>query len=148
LRYPGYSGGGLKNLSNVSQIHHLNFLVRDLAAARRQYTARLGLEFGADEVLKPRGVVTCRAKLGATWIVLVQPLDPHNEIGRRLERQGEGVFLVSFAVDDLDAERAAHPELGPARHGLENWRVADFPNDAQQTTVIQLCATSPTNRSV
>jgi methylmalonyl-CoA/ethylmalonyl-CoA epimerase len=83
--------------------------------------------------------VTRRARLGATWLVLVQPLDPANPIGQRLARHGEGVFLLSFAVDDLDAALASGLALGPERVGLDGWRVADLTALSGETTILQLC---------
>jgi methylmalonyl-CoA/ethylmalonyl-CoA epimerase len=126
-------------MSRVSSIHHVNYLVRDLGAAVARFASELGLEFGPEQALRERGVVTRRARVGATWLVLVQPLDLANPIGQRLTRHGEGVFLLSFAVDDLDAALASGLALGPERLGLDGWRVADLAGLSGETTVLQLC---------
>jgi methylmalonyl-CoA/ethylmalonyl-CoA epimerase len=126
-------------MSRVSSIHHVNYLVLDLGEAAARFTRELGLEFEPEQALSERGVVTRRARLGATWLVLVQPLDLANPIGQRLTRHGEGVFLLSFAVNDLDAALASGLALGPERLGLEGWRVADLTGLSGETTVLQLC---------
>ena len=126
-------------MSRVSSIHHVNFLVRDLGEAAARFARELGLEFGPEQTLTARGVVTRRARLGATWLVLVQPLDPTSPPGQRLTRYGEGVFLLSFAVDDLDVALASGVALGPERRGLDGWRVADLTGLSGETTVVQLC---------
>lgn len=126
-------------MSRVSSIHHVNYLVRDLGEAAARFSRELGLEFGPEQALRERGVVTRRARLGATWLVLVQPLDLANPIGQRLTRHGEGVFLLSFAVDDLDAALASGAALGPERRGLDGWRVSDLTSLSGATTVLQLC---------
>ncbi len=58
------------------RIHHLNFLVRDLAAAITDYE-RLQLGPFIVDPLPARGVRTARAQLGDSWLVLVQPTDEH-----------------------------------------------------------------------
>ena len=115
-----------------NRIHHINFLVRDLQPAVERYRALLAFEEVQFEDLPARGVKTARFKLGETWIVLVQPVDPTGIPARRLEEQGEGFFLISYAVDDLDeatdlAIRAGVSVLGhKVREGLSDWQVRDL----------------------
>jgi methylmalonyl-CoA/ethylmalonyl-CoA epimerase len=133
----------------ISGVHHVNILVRDLAEARVRYARLLGLEFGEPVELPARGALTARARAGATWIVLVQPTRPDGVPGRRLAERGEGLFLLSLAVDDLGAEVAAAAQRGArfaadgARRGLDGWSVIDF--DPAQTggLELQLCAEAP-----
>ena len=53
-----------------------------------------------------------------------------------LKEQGEGVFLISFGVDDLEDTRAklvakgAIDEFATVRDGLQNWRGIDLDPDA------------------
>ena len=52
--------------------------------------------------------------------------------GRHLRDHGEGFFLMSFGVDDLDqavaelAQRGALPSDSKTRSGILDWRVADL----------------------
>lgn len=126
-------------MSRVSSIHHVNYLVHDLEASAARFGAELGLQFEAAVLLQPRGVATRRTRIGATWLVLVQPLDATSPIGRRLADQGEGVFLLSFGVDDLDKFRAAAGRLGEERRGLDDWRVADLAGRPGDSTILQVC---------
>lgn len=115
----------------LKHIHHINFLVRDLDDAVARYRAMFGVEDWTYGELEARGVRTARFPAGETWVVLVQPVDPAGEPAQRLREQGEGCFLVSFAVDDLDtavaAVRAGGGEMSAAgrRRGLEGWPVED-----------------------
>ncbi len=126
-------------MSRVRSIHHVNFLVKDLGASAARFSVELGLEFGAEELLPERGVATRRVKIDGTWLVLVQPLDANNPIGRRLAEKGEGVFLLSFGVDSLDAMREPSTSLGAERRGLDGWRVADLAGLPGDSTVLQVC---------
>ena len=125
-------------------VHHINFLVADLDAAIERYKELFGLDSIEIESLPDRGVITGRFKLGDVWIVLVQPLDEESEPARVLREQGEGIFLISFAVDKLDdAKRSlvsegAIDESAESRGGLLNWRVIDLNPEAVFGAAIQL----------
>ena len=128
----------------LTGVHHINFLVADLDAAIERYKSLFGLESIEIEPLPERGVVTGRFELGGVWIVLVQPVDDESEPARVLRQQGEGIFLVSFAVDDLDganeelvAKGAINGSAIP-RDGLLNWRVIDLDPQAVFGAAIQL----------
>ena len=126
----------------VRSLHHINFVVRDINAAKMRFAAQLGLEFGASEELPARGVVTVRARLAETWIVLVQPVTSAGVVAGRLAAHGEGVFLLSFAVPDLEQARTLFPQLGHTRTGLDGWQVADLPHavaNRAEPVVLQLC---------
>jgi len=111
------------------RIHHLNFIVRDLAAAVPAWEQLLGMPVSSRDHLEGRGVDIARFRLGSAWLVLVQPVRPGTAPARHLEEHGEGFFLVSFGVDSLDAERERLGEAwfdGPVREGLDDWHIRDL----------------------
>ena len=85
----------------LHSIHHVNFRVRDLDTAVARWRKILDLDCETRESLPGRGVDTARFRVGVTWLVLVQPTNPDSVPGLHLEEHGEGVFLLSFGVDDL-----------------------------------------------
>ncbi len=113
-------------------VHHINFVVADIAAAVEAYQNMLGLGPFEYEELPERGVSTARARVGDAWIVLVSPHDEDSIAGRHLKDHGEGFFLMSFGVDDLAqavaelAQRGAMPIDSTARSGILGWRVVDL----------------------
>ncbi len=125
-------------------VHHINFLVADLDAAVLRYQDLFDIDPLTIESLPERGVRTARFKLSGVWIVLVQPVDEQSEPMRHLRQHGEGLYLVSFAVDDLDAateDLAAKSAINKAtksREGLKGWRVIDLEPDAVFGALIQL----------
>ncbi|MDC3332827.1 VOC family protein [bacterium] len=129
----------------VQRIHHINFLVKDLLAGIKCYQQLLGLgEFIIDD-LPGRGVKTARIALGEQWLVLVQPVDMNGIPGKHLREHGEGFFLISYHVDDLDSavERVIDHDSSmtsdAARKGLENWQVWDINSADTFGVQIQLC---------
>jgi len=122
----------------VTDIHHINFLVRDLEAAIPKWEQILGRSIDRRDRLDGRNVDLAQFLVDGTWIVLVQPTGP-GVPADHLEANGEGFFLLSFGVDSLDAEtRRIGVELlqGEERAGLDDWRVQDL--DRGQTFGAQL----------
>ena len=117
---------------NLTHVHHVNLLVRDLESAKRAYRAKFNIDF-VDESLPSRGVLTSRFRIGESWLVLIQPI-AEGEPMRQLRARGEGLFLLSLGV--AQAEDAAlasfHDDSHTAsaflevRDGISGWRIADF----------------------
>lgn len=125
-------------------VHHINFLVADLDTAVARYKDLFGIQRMEVESLPARGVRTARFDLNGVWIVLVQPVDDDCEPMRHLRQHGEGFFLVSFAVDDLDeatqklAGKGAISQSTKPREGLQGWRVIDLDPAAVFGAAMQL----------
>ena len=119
----------------LKNIHHLNFVVADLDAAMLRYQDGLGLGPFLRDDLPDRGVSTARVRIGEVWIVLVSPQRDDCDVARYLAAHGEGFFLMSFGVDDLDqaigelARRGT--EAGAKRAGLSDWQVADLDTESR-----------------
>ena len=132
----------------ITGVHHINLLVRDLEAGMAKWRDQLGVcEFEIDE-LPGRGVRTARFRAGPTWIVLVQPVAP-GEPQRVLEEQGEGLFLLSLSVDDLDravdvVRSGGGSTTSPQpRSGLDDWRIIDLSPESICQGRIQLTDSEP-----
>lgn len=119
----------------VRNFHHINFIVKDLDAAVERYQRSLGLGKPIIGELSHRGVRIARFMVGETWLLLVQPTRADSVPGRFLEEHGEGPFLFSFGVDDMD-DAVASVEAGGARmldaeprQGLDDWSIKDLDPD-------------------
>ena len=112
----------------VKGIHHINFIVRDLAEAIPVWERILGRPVTRRDRLEQRNVALANFDLGGTWVVLVQPTGP-GVPADHLTTYGEGFFLMSLGVDSLDAECARVGEAmlaGDRRAGLDDWTVQDL----------------------
>jgi len=115
----------------LKSVHHINLLVRDLDIAVERYRNAFAIQEFIFAELPDRGVRTARFKAGQSWIVLVQPTDPNGVPGVHLAEHGEGLFLLSLEVDDLDPAVEACTAAGAVvsserRKGLEDWEVVDL----------------------
>jgi methylmalonyl-CoA/ethylmalonyl-CoA epimerase len=119
-------------MSVLKCIHHINFIVADLDTAVEAYRGMLGLGPFEYEELTGRGVATARVRIGDVWLVLVSPRSKDSPAASYLEAHGEGFFLMSFGVDNLEqamvelARRGALPADSAARIGILDWQVADL----------------------
>lgn len=119
-------------MSILKCIHHINFIVADLDSAVDAYQRTLGLGPFEYEELAERDVATARVRVGDAWIVLVSPRSKDSPVADYLETHGEGFFLMSFGVDNLEQAMAELTGKGslPAdtkpRTGILGWQVADL----------------------
>jgi methylmalonyl-CoA/ethylmalonyl-CoA epimerase len=139
---------GIKVMSTVNSIHHINFVVRDLAPQVEYFQTLLQCEPIFDD-LPARQVKTARFCLSGIWIVLVQPISSEGEVARILAERGEGLFLLSLNVDSLDqsienlSQQSIYPDNRGKRKGLENWLVQDLDCPSALGPVLQLCQLIP-----
>ena len=117
---------------DLTHVHHVNLLVRDIESAKRAYRAKFNIDF-IDESLPSRGVLTSRFRVGESWLVLIQPI-AEGEPMRQLRERGEGLFLLSLGVAQAEDAVPAHfhddshsaDALSEVRDGISGWRIADF----------------------
>jgi len=128
----------------IRGVHHINFLVRDLDSAIERHERLLGVRVERIDELPERGVRVARFRAGETWIALVQPV-AEGEPMRQLREHGEGFFLVSYSVDDVETAAARVREAGGRttsavpRRGLDRWRVIDIDPAGLDGISVQLC---------
>ena len=131
-------------MSTVNSIHHINFVVRELAP-QVEYLRTLLQSEPIIEDLPNRQVKTARFCLSGVWIVLVQPLSTEGEVAQILAKRGEGLFLLSLNVDSLDAsleklsQQGINSDNKGKREGLDNWRVQDLDCPNALGPILQLC---------
>lgn len=86
----------------LKAIDHICFAVRDLAKARIPYEHDLGLEPALEYTSKKEGIKVVRYYVGEVAVELMEPTSPDTDVGRFIEKKGEGFFLISYRVDDAE----------------------------------------------
>jgi methylmalonyl-CoA/ethylmalonyl-CoA epimerase len=84
-----------------THIEHIGVAVKDMKAAIRYYEEVLGLTCYAIEEVKDQRVRTAFFRVGETKIELLESTDPEGPVGKFIEKRGEGVHHIAFAVKDL-----------------------------------------------
>lgn len=84
-----------------TKIDHICLAVRDLDAARRVYEDVLGLELACTYVAESEKIHVARYYIGEVALELMESTSPDGEVAKFIKRQGEGVFLISYQVEDV-----------------------------------------------
>lgn len=85
-----------------THIEHIGIAVKDLAASIRYYEEVLGLKCYAIEEVSDQKVKTAFFQVGQTKIELLETTDPEGPIGKFIEKRGEGLHHVAFAVKGVE----------------------------------------------
>ena len=112
------------------RIDHVGVAVEDLDAAVTLYEQSFKMPVAHRETVESQGVEAVLLDVGEGHVELLRPLGPDTAVGRFLERSGEGLHHVAYAVEDIDSTldelRSAGLELidDEARVGIRGSRVA------------------------
>ncbi len=129
----------------MKKIEHIGIAVRDLAKANALFAALLGREHYKVEEVVSEGVKTSFFEMGESKIELLAATGPDSPIARFLEKRGEGVHHIAFAVDDIRAEMRRLAEAGfqplqeEPRLGADGKWVAFFHPKTTAGVLIELC---------
>ncbi len=83
-------------------LDHVGIAVTDLDAALDGYRRRYRVEPLYRETVEAQGVEEAMIPVGGSFVQLLQPLDPDTPVGRFIDRQGEGLHHLAFAVASID----------------------------------------------
>jgi methylmalonyl-CoA epimerase len=93
-------------------IDHVGIAVVDADAAAGTFRTLLGLDATEAESLGAQQVRVCFVPVGAPNLELLSPLERGTAVDRFIQKRGEGMHHVCFAVDDLRQELARLREAG------------------------------------
>lgn len=85
-----------------SHIEHIGIAVNSLEESIPYYEKVLGLKCYAIEEVKDQKVKTAFFKVGDTKIELLESTDPEGPIGKFIEKKGQGIHHIAFAVADVN----------------------------------------------
>jgi len=88
----------------MEKIEHLGIAVRDLEKAKTLYSSLLNTGCYKEEEVKSQGVTTAFFKSGPNKIELLAATNDSSPIAKFIEKKGEGIHHVAFAVDDIRSE--------------------------------------------
>jgi len=113
-----------------SHIEHIGIAVKSLDEAIPFYEKMLGSKCYSIEEVKDQKVKTAFFKIGQTKIELLESTDPEGPIGKYVEKRGEGIHHIAFAVEDIETHLKEAEESGirlidqQARKGAEGLDIA------------------------
>lgn len=91
-------------MENLKKIEHLGIAVENLEQSEILFQKLTGSAPYKREAVESEGVVTSFFKSGPNKIELLAATSEDSPIAKFLEKRGEGIHHVAFAVDDIEGE--------------------------------------------
>ncbi|MBR5056851.1 MAG: methylmalonyl-CoA epimerase [Bacteroidales bacterium] len=130
----------------LTHIEHLGIAVNSLEEAIPYYENVLGLKCYAIEEVADQKVRTAFFKIGQTKLELLEPTCPESTIAGFIEKRGEGIHHMAFAVADGVANALAEVEEKGVRlidkaprRGAEGLDIAFLHPKSTKGVLTELC---------
>ena len=95
-----------------THIEHIGIAVKSLDEAIPFYEKMLGTACYAIEEVKDQKVKTAFFMVGQTKIELLESTDPEGPIGKFIEKRGEGIHHIAYAVENIESHLKEAEEEG------------------------------------
>lgn len=131
---------------NISHIEHIGIAVKSIEESKKYYEEVLGLTCYSVEEVADQKVKTAFFMVGDTKIELLESTSPEGPIGKYIERKGEGIHHIAFAVPDTTAalEKAAEKGIQlvdkVSRKGAEGLNIGFLHPKSTHGVLTELCS--------
>ena len=98
----------------ATRIDHIAVVVKDLAAAVATYQHNFELEKAGGGAVPVLGIQNAFLQIGDAQVELMTPTSATGPVAEFLDQRGEGMYLLSLEVEDLD-EAVTHLQDTGAR---------------------------------
>jgi len=130
----------------MNYIDHIGIAVRSLDESIPFYESLLGTNCYGIEYVEDQFVKTAFFLVGQTKIELLESTDPEGPLGNFIEKKGEGIHHIAFAVDNTDEALIIAKEKGftlidrRSRKGAENMNIGFLHPKSTHGLLIELCS--------
>ncbi|MDG1422499.1 MAG: methylmalonyl-CoA epimerase [Flavobacteriaceae bacterium] len=129
----------------MDKIEHIGIAVKDLETSNALFTKLFGIgNYKVEEVVN-EGVKTSFFKAGPNKVELLEATNPESPIAKFIEKKGEGIHHIAFAVTDIISEIARLKSEGfvilneTPKRGADNKLVAFVHPKSSNGVLIELC---------
>ena len=128
-----------------THIEHIGIAVSNLDESMAFYEKVLGLKCYNIEEVADQKVRTAFFMVGQTKIELLESTDPQGTIARFIEKRGEGIHHIAFAVENLEEKLKHASDEGVRlidtrpRKGAEGLDIAFLHPASAHGVLIELC---------
>jgi len=129
----------------MNKIEHIGIAVKDLEASNALFASLFGVGHYKVEEVVSEGVKTSFFKACPNKIDLLEATNPESPIAKFIEKKGEGVHHIAFAVTDIVSEIARLKSEGfivlneTPKKGADNKLVAFLHPKSSNGVLIELC---------
>lgn len=129
----------------MDKIEHIGIAVKDLEKSNELFRKLFGKSHYKIEEVASEGVRTSFFKSGPNKIELLEATKPESPIAKFIEKKGEGIHHIAFAVSDIVAEIERLKNEGftvlneTPKKGADNKLVAFLHPKTTNGVLIELC---------
>lgn len=129
----------------MNKIEHIGIAVNNLSEANDLYEKLLGVAPYKTEEVESEGVKTSFFKCGESKIELLEATNESSPIAKFVEKRGEGIHHLAFAVEDIEAEIKRLTSQGfvllneTPKKGADNKLVAFLHPKSASGVLVELC---------
>ena len=129
----------------MKKIEHIGIAVKNLETSNEVFAKLFGTAHYKTESVESEGVKTSFFMTGPNKIELLEATNPESPIAKFIEKKGEGIHHIAFAVDDIEAEIERLTKEGftvlnqTPKKGADNKLVAFLHPKSTNGVLIELC---------
>lgn len=129
----------------MKKIEHIGIAVKDIEVSNALFKLLFGKEHYKIEDVESEGVKTSFFKCGPNKIELLQATKDDSPIAKFIEKKGEGIHHIAFAVDDIESEIERLKAEGfqmihnIPKKGADNKIIAFLHPKATNGVLVELC---------
>jgi methylmalonyl-CoA/ethylmalonyl-CoA epimerase len=129
----------------MEKIEHIGIAVRNISEANKIYETLLGVAPYKSERVESEGVETSFFRCGESKIELLEATNPDSPVAKFIEKRGEGIHHIAFAVNDIKAEMERLKNEGfillneVPKKGADNKLVAFLHPKSANGVLVELC---------
>jgi methylmalonyl-CoA/ethylmalonyl-CoA epimerase len=129
----------------MEKIEHIGIAVKDLEVSNKLFASLFGEKHYKEEEVVSEGVKTSFFKSGPNKIELLQATNEESPIAKFINKKGEGIHHIAFAVSDIKAEIERLKKEGFVvlneipKKGADNKLVAFLHPKTTNGVLIELC---------
>jgi methylmalonyl-CoA/ethylmalonyl-CoA epimerase len=129
----------------MKKIEHIGIAVKDLEISNKVFASLFGKEHYKIESVESEHVITSFFKSGPNKIELLQATDRNSPIAKFIEKRGEGIHHIAFAVEDIEKEMKRLTKEGfefinkAPKKGADNKLITFLHPKSTNGVLIELC---------
>ncbi|WP_374363049.1 methylmalonyl-CoA epimerase [Cloacibacterium sp.] len=133
----------------LNKIEHLGIAIKNLETSDHLFAKLIGTEPYKQESVEREGVKTSFFMVGDSKIELLEATNEESPIAKFIEKKGEGIHHIAFAVDDIFAEITRLKAEGfvfiseVPKDGADNKLVVFLHPKSTNGVLVELCQEKP-----
>jgi len=129
----------------LKNLEHIGIALKSLQISDALFEALIGCPPYKKESVESENVITSFFQTGETKVELLEATSPESAIAKFIDKRGEGIHHIAFAVDDIKAEMQRLQQSGftllnsEPKKGADNKLVCFLHPKSTNGVLVELC---------